>query len=158
MQRALCKSSVAASDVAYINAHATSTPLGDAVEAAAIAKLFNFPQKDTAEKLMAHAMEPTVGKFLDIDPEKKVHWRDFESPFLPPRVKACWALAMLEQPKQRAPLLVMSSQVQLIKQRGNCSIFCPGVSPDLDLQRRCRFNDQICLFKKPMSSWAKMRP
>ncbi len=89
MQRALCKSSVAASDVPYINAHAPSTPLGDAVEAAAIAKLFNFPQADTAEKMMAHAMEPTVGEYLDIDSEKKVHWPDFKSPFLPPRVKAC---------------------------------------------------------------------
>lgn len=59
MQRALCKSGVTASDVAYVNAHATSTPLGDAVEAAAIAKLFNFPQADAAESMLANAMEPT---------------------------------------------------------------------------------------------------
>lgn len=61
MQRALQKSGVARSDVAYINAHATSTPLGDAVEAAAIAKLFDFPQADTAGNLLANAMEPASG-------------------------------------------------------------------------------------------------
>ena len=61
MQRALCQSGVAASDVAYVNAHATSTPLGDAIEAAAIAKLFNFPQADTAEKLLVNAVEPASG-------------------------------------------------------------------------------------------------
>lgn len=40
MKRALDGSNVSPADVAYINAHATSTPLGDAIEAAAIAKVF----------------------------------------------------------------------------------------------------------------------
>ncbi|GIL71841.1 hypothetical protein Vretifemale_2311 [Volvox reticuliferus] len=40
MQRALAGSGLAARDVAYINAHATSTPTGDAIEQAAILSLF----------------------------------------------------------------------------------------------------------------------
>lgn len=44
MQRALEAGHVGISEVAYINAHATSTPQGDAVEAQAIADLFRLRQ------------------------------------------------------------------------------------------------------------------
>jgi 3-oxoacyl-[acyl-carrier-protein] synthase II len=40
MQRALQGSGLCSSDVAYINAHATSTPVGDEIEQAAIHKVF----------------------------------------------------------------------------------------------------------------------
>jgi 3-oxoacyl-[acyl-carrier-protein] synthase II len=40
MQRALQGSGLAPSDIAYINAHATSTPVGDEIEQAAIHRVF----------------------------------------------------------------------------------------------------------------------
>lgn len=47
MQRALKSTGVTLEDVAYINAHATSTPLGDAVEAQAIANMFVAAKGDS---------------------------------------------------------------------------------------------------------------
>lgn len=41
MSQALRQAGVPRSMVAYVNAHATSTPLGDAIEAAAIASIFS---------------------------------------------------------------------------------------------------------------------
>lgn len=40
MQRALHNAQVSPADVAYLNAHATSTPLGDEAEAKAVHNLF----------------------------------------------------------------------------------------------------------------------
>lgn len=40
MQSAIAQSGLALSDIGYINAHATSTPLGDRAENAAVKKLF----------------------------------------------------------------------------------------------------------------------
>ncbi|GLC41199.1 hypothetical protein PLESTB_001527600 [Pleodorina starrii] len=52
MQRALAGSGLAPRDVAYINAHATSTPTGDAIEQAAILSLFT---EQTAQGQASHA-------------------------------------------------------------------------------------------------------
>ena len=54
MQRALDASGLGAASVAYINAHATSTPLGDAVEAAAIAEVCSLVAAADAEDAMTH--------------------------------------------------------------------------------------------------------
>jgi 3-oxoacyl-[acyl-carrier-protein] synthase II len=43
MERALAEAGVAPSEIGHINAHGTSTPLNDAAEAEAIAKLFGTP-------------------------------------------------------------------------------------------------------------------
>ena len=50
MQRALDASGLDAASVAYINAHATSTQLGDAVEAAAIAEVWSLAAAADAEE------------------------------------------------------------------------------------------------------------
>uniref|UniRef100_A0A7S4SZS4 beta-ketoacyl-[acyl-carrier-protein] synthase I n=1 Tax=Ditylum brightwellii TaxID=49249 RepID=A0A7S4SZS4_9STRA len=42
MQMALCRSGINPADVQYINAHATSTPVGDEIEAAAINRVFGI--------------------------------------------------------------------------------------------------------------------
>ena len=54
MQRALDASGLGATSVAYINAHATSTPLGDAVEAAAIAEVCSMVAATDAEEATTH--------------------------------------------------------------------------------------------------------
>jgi len=55
MQRAFQGSGVPKSALAYINAHATSTPLGDAVEAASIAKLFGLPGCGAAGEVLSNS-------------------------------------------------------------------------------------------------------
>ena len=56
MQRALDDAGLDASDIAYINAHATSTPVGDANEANAIYKVFgeNNPYVSSTKSMTGH--------------------------------------------------------------------------------------------------------
>jgi 3-oxoacyl-[acyl-carrier-protein] synthase II len=53
MQRAFHGSGVPKSALAYINAHATSTPLGDAIEAVSIARMFDLPGCGAAGKVLS---------------------------------------------------------------------------------------------------------
>ena len=62
MQRALSGSGVNTTDVAYINAHATSTPLGDAIEAAAIARMFQLSGEEVADQLLSQPKQQPVGQ------------------------------------------------------------------------------------------------
>jgi 3-oxoacyl-[acyl-carrier-protein] synthase-1 len=56
MQRALDEAGVKASDIDYINAHATSTPLGDENEAKAIYKIFgeSYPYVSSTKSMTGH--------------------------------------------------------------------------------------------------------
>jgi 3-oxoacyl-[acyl-carrier-protein] synthase II len=60
MSLALRDASVAPAQVDYINAHATSTPIGDAVEVRAIRRVF----KDRAERLSVNATKSMIGHTL----------------------------------------------------------------------------------------------
>jgi len=60
MQMALLDSGLQASDITYVNAHGTSTPVGDGLESAAITKLMGSHTKDvwvsSTKSMMGHAL------------------------------------------------------------------------------------------------------
>jgi len=60
MQMALLDSGLQPSDINYVNAHGTSTPMGDGLESAAIAKLMGTHAKDvwvsSTKSMMGHAL------------------------------------------------------------------------------------------------------
>lgn len=60
MQMALLDSGLQASDITYVNAHGTSTPVGDGLESAAITKLMGTHAKDvwvsSTKSMMGHAL------------------------------------------------------------------------------------------------------
>lgn len=60
MQSALRNASIEASDVDYINAHGTSTPLGDEIELGAVKRLFG----DAAYKLSMSSTKSAIGHLL----------------------------------------------------------------------------------------------
>ena len=60
MERALCDGKVDLTDVGYINAHGTSTPLGDAAETAAIKSVFG----EHAYKLSVSSTKSQLGHLL----------------------------------------------------------------------------------------------
>ena len=60
MERALCSAGVNKQDLSYINAHGTSTPAGDKVEALAVKQVF----KQTAEKLWISSTKSMTGHTL----------------------------------------------------------------------------------------------
>jgi 3-oxoacyl-[acyl-carrier-protein] synthase II len=59
IQNALSNAGVKAEDVNYINAHATSTPLGDMTEVNALKKIFHYP-----EKIVMNATKSMIGHSL----------------------------------------------------------------------------------------------
>jgi 3-oxoacyl-[acyl-carrier-protein] synthase II len=62
MQNALRSAKLDPSEVDYINAHATSTPLGDALETAAIKRLFG--ERATSHKLLVSSTKSMTGHLL----------------------------------------------------------------------------------------------
>jgi 3-oxoacyl-[acyl-carrier-protein] synthase II len=62
MQNAIRSAHIHPSDIQYVNAHATSTPLGDAMETAAIRKLFGEPA--TSHKLLVSSTKSMTGHLL----------------------------------------------------------------------------------------------
>lgn len=61
MQRAMKAAGAEAKDIAYINAHATSTPLGDAIEQKAIAQVLGTLATDMAPRSSQFAVSSTKG-------------------------------------------------------------------------------------------------
>lgn len=61
MQRAMKAAGAEASNIAYINAHATSTPLGDAIEQQAIAEVFGSLASNTHSEHCPVAVSSTKG-------------------------------------------------------------------------------------------------
>ena len=62
MKNALRSAKLEPADVDYVNAHATSTPLGDALETAAIKSLFN--EHATSGKLLVSSTKSMTGHLL----------------------------------------------------------------------------------------------
>ena len=60
MQMALRKSGLAPKDIDYVNAHGTSTPLGDEIELRAVERLFG----DAAETLVMSSTKSSIGHLL----------------------------------------------------------------------------------------------
>ncbi|MGD9801204.1 MAG: beta-ketoacyl-ACP synthase II [Parvularculaceae bacterium] len=61
MKMALARAGLAASDIDYVNAHGTSTPLGDEIELKAVERLFGG---DGAEKLVMSSTKSSIGHLL----------------------------------------------------------------------------------------------
>ncbi|TDH65870.1 hypothetical protein CCR75_001318 [Bremia lactucae] len=69
MESAIAQSGLAMSDIGYINAHATSTPLGDRAENAAVNELFGEQAKQlgmSSTKARIHTLESKFNKSLSL--------------------------------------------------------------------------------------------
>ena len=64
MKRAMQAAGAKPSDIAYINAHATSTPLGDLVEQQAIAAVFNNQARSSSELIAVSSTKGATGHLL----------------------------------------------------------------------------------------------
>jgi 3-oxoacyl-[acyl-carrier-protein] synthase II len=62
MRNAVKSASIEPHDIQYVNAHATSTPLGDALETAALRKLFG--EHATSHKLLVSSTKSMTGHLL----------------------------------------------------------------------------------------------
>ena len=64
MQRAMQAAGAQPSDIAYINAHATSTPLGDLVEQQAIAAVFGTEARNLSQQVAVSSTKGATGHLL----------------------------------------------------------------------------------------------